>query len=342
MRKNILIALVAVASAGLVGGATLSCSSVKCGSLTHNEKGACVADQPLVCAGPLVASGGQCVLPDGGKALCGVNTVWDADSGQCEGIGGGTQEDGGAGGDGGVQLPTVGMRWTGFLLNKPDAITTVANLQLPSYIQHGNIVIIMASAGAPGSADYAVYGGSGTKTIDSPLTYSFQSAFGYGQTRPLPLLPPVAVPATANGDTDSTLSEAGYLTSPQNGNKFDWAFLFLPLQPVLDVRDVTIKFSAGGDGLIKSDMSGGNYGNYTGCFTRASADALYISPLTTYLGQLLDANGAVPDCDPEGGSNLTGYIIDATWEADEEVQLDWGAPPIPDGGTPPNDAAVSD
>jgi len=47
---------------------------------------------------------------------------------------------------------------------------------------NGNIVIIMASAGAPGSADYAVYGGSGTKTIDSPLTYSFQSAFGYGQS----------------------------------------------------------------------------------------------------------------------------------------------------------------
>ena len=178
----------------------------------------------------------------------------------------------------------------------------------------------MASSGTPGTADFLVYGGTGTLTSEDPVTCDFANALTYGTTRPLPLGPVPARPMTGKYGT-----QTGYQTSPEEGKRLDWPF---PLfgscsSATLDLRDVSIRFSATAHGLIRSDMQGEMYGFLSGCFTRESADAVYLDSLAMSFGQLLDGSGAEPDCDPDGGNNLVGYTLEFAWEATELVALNW-------------------
>ena len=133
MRKRILIGILVLLPAALVaGGSLLSCSKVECGTGTHEEGGKCLANLENECGPGTYSSGGQCIPITG--TPCGVNTKWNNDAGQCEGSGGGS-------GDGGVLMR--GARWNKFLLEKPDSITALANIQLPGYFESGSIVVIL-------------------------------------------------------------------------------------------------------------------------------------------------------------------------------------------------------
>jgi hypothetical protein len=309
MRKDILIAMTVVAGAALAAGAALSCSSVKCGANTHEAGGVCVANPDPLCGPGTHYSAGSCIPNEPMSATCGKNTRFNYDSGVCEGTAGPVLGDGGAG-----ELPSTGVRWTGFKLVDPSSIAPIANLQLPSYFATGGIVVLVATD----TANTRLYGGTGVKLADDPLTYSMNKGFKLdGQ-------------ASVDG-VGYVAADTGYVTDPA-GHAFDWNFVFLPSQPPLDVRGVQIGFTMGTDGYPTSD---GLAGTYTGCITDASAAALYIDVLSQTLKQLIDSNGGVHDCNDGTGDN-TGYKLTAQWESSEIVTLDWNAtaPTTDDGGTP--------
>ncbi|HEY3357977.1 MAG TPA: hypothetical protein VGQ83_32310 [Polyangia bacterium] len=268
------------------------CDAERCGLNTHEENGACLGNAAIPCGPGTVLLYGRCVVPD--APPCGPGTVWDATAGQCvpDGL-----------------CPTTetrrGARWNSVLLVQPEAIADIANLQLPAYFADGTIVVILETeSGAP---EFRLHGGTGAKLAADPLTYGFADGFRVGGG---------TGPVTAVREAPDASGAIPFHTAAP----FDWTFVFLPGQPPLDVRHVGLTGTLTSDGLATSSEPPLR-GRYTGCFTAASAEALYIEVLGKPLKGLLDANGAPLDADCTGAGVLDGYVLELQWEATEIVAL---------------------
>jgi hypothetical protein len=198
----------------------------------------------------------------------------------------------------------VGVRWTQFLLNKPTAISTVANLQLPQYVQDGTIIILLAVW--PTTDGIGIVGGGGSRVSASPLTYA---------------ITPDMVPPTVHGVEATSVSANIFSTN----EAFAWSLEFLPGQPPLDVRRASLGGTLDANG-VPTSASPALAGFLRGCITRASAEAINISALSSTLGELLDSNGAVYDCATIVGGAVDGYALDVSWQADEIVRLVTASP----------------
>jgi len=305
MRKRIVIGmLVLLPAVVLGGGALLSCSKVECGDGTHEENGKCIANSGNWCGPGTVSTGGRCeTVPN----PCGPNTTYDGDAGVCVGTGGGTA-------DGGVGMR--GARWTSFLLDKPESIKTIANIQLPGYVKDGTIVVILRTTpGIPG-ASVGLHGGDGVKTSDDPLTYTFREGF---------------IPETVSAAIESPFTGTDglqYTKFDTSGSQFDWTFLFLPDQPPLYIYNAKLTGTLDADGIPVSTDPPGLSGRFSGCFTPTALEAgkygaadVYIEVLSQTLLDLIQSSGGQLDADCTGSGSNNGYLLEAEWEATEYVDL---------------------
>jgi hypothetical protein len=322
MRKRIMIGMLVLLSTVFLGAPLLSCSKLECGNGTHEENGKCVSNSDNWCGPGTVSQGGSCVVVPN---PCGPNTTYEGDGGICVGTGGGTV------GDAGVQMR--GARWYQFLMQKPESIATLANIQLPGYFKDGTIVVILRTEpGIPG-ASVALHGGDGLKINDDPLTYTFREGFI-----------PETVSATIG--TPYTGTDGLTYTPFETSSQFDWTFKFLPDQPPLYIYNATISGNLNPDALPTSTdppLSG----TFSGCFTpRANGDKygaedVYLEVLSQNLLQLIQGSGGQMDaeCTPNGGVP-NGYLLQAKWDASEILELT-PETPATDGGVE-DDAGVSD
>ncbi|HEY3359078.1 MAG TPA: hypothetical protein VGQ83_37860 [Polyangia bacterium] len=315
MRKSVLIGFLVIAPAALVGsGSLVSCSSLKCGDNTHEVGGKCVNNAVSPCGEGTVSHNGVCTRI--GPEVCGENTKWDGDAGQCIGQGGGPVNP-----DGGTEV-NAAARWTSFVLAKPESIKDIANLQIPAYVADGTIVIMLKVFPATGDS-FQLEGGAGVKqdTTDGTIDYTFNNSFKNTS-------------GVVSQVTATYTGEAAGGERPFSASGFNWSFIFLPGQPPLDMRNVTLTGGINQDNHLATSVVAPN-GSFSGCITKDSAIAVYIEVLGKTLEQLITANGGVTDC-TEGG--LEGYYLESTWLAEELVDLVTLTTQT-DGGTP-TDAAT--
>jgi hypothetical protein len=312
MRKTIVIGLMVLLPAILIGGVSLvSCTQLECSTGTHEEGGKCVANLENECGPGTYSSMGQCVPVPG--TPCGLNTTWNYDAGQCEGSA--------SAGDGGVLMR--GARWNKFLMQKPESIATLANIQLPGYFADGTIVVILRSEPLD-SASVWLHGGDGVKTSDDPLAYTFREGF---------------VPASILSYTDAAeVGSDGLMYTPfRTATSFDWTFKFLPGQPplymfktsitgTLDPTGIPVSNEPGGPSGMKGTFQGcfkpyGDQGPGQPCVEKCGAENVYLEVLSQNLQQLIEASGGVMDADCDDSGSNNGYILQAKWEATELMDL---------------------
>jgi hypothetical protein len=311
MRKTILIGILVLLPAALVaGGSLVSCADVTCGTGTHEEGGKCVASLPNTCGPGTYSTVGGCI-PVGGSP-CGPHTTWDNDAGICVGTGGG-----GGDIDGGV---SSGARWDKFQLVKPEAITSLANIQLPGYFASGSIVVILRADPTVDEASVNLHGGDGLKTSDDPITYTFKDGF-----KPAAVLTYLDAPVSG-------------FKPFHTGSEFEWVFQFIPGQPPLYLYKASVSGSLNEDGIPVSTQPTAMYGTIKGCFTpegincgqpdgKCGAADVYIEVITQDLKQLIENSGGTLDAECfENGGVPNGYLFEANWEANEVVQFSTAAP----------------
>ena len=306
MRKTILIGILVLLPAAIVGGASLlSCSQLECATGTHEEGGKCVANLPNECGPGTESSGGLCVVVPN---PCGPNTRWDGDASVCIGQGGGIP-------DGGTVMR--GARWNQFLMIRPESIATLANIQLPGYFTSGTIVVIMRSEPMDSTSVW-MHGGTGVKTSDDPLTYTFKEGF---------------VPAKVLSYLDPAITGVDGLqyTPFRTATEFEWTFQFIPPpEPPLYIYKASATGTLDPEGIPNSNDNPPTLtGTFKGCFTETQAspgkygaEDVYIEVLGQTLKQLIEGSGGVKDADCTGSGANNGYILEAKWQSrDENMDL---------------------
>jgi hypothetical protein len=307
MRKTILIGILVLLPAAILGGVSLvSCSSLDCGTGTHEESGKCVPNLPSTCGPGTYSSAGQCIRTEG--TVCGPNTVLNVDAGVCEGTGGS------GGNDGGV---LQGGRWTNLKMNKPTSIATIANLQLPPLFADGTFVIILRTVPLSDTAVY-LHGGDGVKASEEPLTYTFKEGFNPN---------PQVISTLGDADTN----DAGVAKIPfQTAEDFQMNFQFVgnatDPQPPLYIWKAKITGTMDGQGVPTSNDPPLD-GKMTGCFTahgtpgKAGAADIYITLLSQTILELITNSGGAVDMDCTDSGSTDGFAFEIQWDSNETTAL---------------------
>jgi hypothetical protein len=271
MPRTFIAAAVALVLGGALGA---GCESLECGAGTHEAGGACVPDtEPLACDTGTHEESGLCVA-DAVECLCGPGTIQVPGDHGCE-----------------CQVaPTrlLGIRVCGCL----DRPGNMCAIMLPGDcgVEPDVPILVMATADE-GVAGVSLVGGYGVPVmVDGglPEIHGLEEPFRLdGQPAQVPLV---------------VATDRSFVTDP-GAQVFEWVVAALPSQPGLPVRGVSVTGALDAEGRPKG-------GHIVGCFTPASAAAIYLDVLSQTLLELTEASGEVLDCDATGGGTIDGYTLD--------------------------------
>jgi hypothetical protein len=305
MRKTILIGFLVVLPAVIIGGASLaSCSNVACGTGTHEEGGKCIANLESSCGEGTYSFGGRCIPVEG--LVCGKNTSWNFDAGQCEGQSGGPVGE------------LRGGRWTNVKMNKPTSIATIANLQLPPQFADGTFVIILRTVPLSDTA-IGLHGGDGVLMSEDPLMYTFKEGFD-----PSPEVVAALAPQETN---DGGTAKIPFETASDFNMRFQFVGNATDPQPPLYIWKAKMTGSLDGDGVpVANDPP--LSGRFTGCFKahgeppqKAGAADIYITLLTQTILELIESSSGTMDDDCDGSGSNNGFAFEIQWDSNETTEL---------------------